>query len=104
MKATDEQYASAVVACLGACLRFKQANPDARLKFNLHWCRHVPPNGGVIGGLDQAIACGAAGNSITRRLLKAMNDGTPGGGTIIMAEAAIYTAYGIEHALTRGRN
>jgi hypothetical protein len=104
MTVTDAQYARAVVACLGACLRWRKEHPDARLKFNARWYPASSPGRGVICSLSQAIAMGAGGNGVTRELLMAMHDATPGGATIAMAEAAVFAAYGIPHALTRAKN
>jgi hypothetical protein len=42
-----------------------------------------------------------AGNSVTRKLLTAMQRAVPGGSTVLMAEYAIEQVYGIPHALTR---
>jgi hypothetical protein len=102
---TDQEYARGVLACMTACAKWKAQHPDARLKFNPIRVR-VPPGqdasecGGLIAGLDMALAHGVAGNSVTRKLLVAMDRATPrGGASIMMAEFVLEQVYGITSAL-----
>lgn len=108
MGVTDAEYERAVQACVAACAKWQAEHPDARLRFRP---LIIPPPrpglrvGGMIAGLDQALELGVAGNSLTRKLLTAIDRATPNGGaTVLMAEFAIEQVYGIQRALTRAKN
>jgi hypothetical protein len=92
-----------MMACMSAAAKWWADNPDAKLKFNpITLPRVHPGRAGVIGGLDQALELGVAGNSVTRKLLTAMNRATPNGGaTVMMAEFALEQIFGIASALHR---
>lgn len=97
--ASDAEYERAAQACLVECRRWHRANRDARLKFR---ALLLPSGaGGLISSLENALELGVAGNSVTRKLLTAMQRAVPGGSTVLMAEYAIEQVYGIPHALTR---
>jgi len=105
--ATDAQYARAVMACLTACAKWWADNPDARLKFN-PITYPAPPGakpgevGGVITSLANLLELGVAGNSVTRKMLTAIDRACPNGGaTAQMAQYAIEQVFGIRSALTR---
>jgi len=105
MKPTDADYVRGVSACITTCARWRAEHPDARLKFNpIPVC--IPTGqrgpGGLIASLDLALARGVAGNSVTRKLLVAIDRGCPrGGATVIMVELALLYVYGIRSALTK---
>lgn len=103
MTVRDAAYIRAFMAAEGACHRWKAANPDARPKFNpLPVPALAAGRGGLIGGVDQALMLGVAGNSAARKLLTAIDRAVDrGGATIQMAEYALEQVYGIKHALTR---
>lgn len=109
MTVSKEAYEQALMKCIAACAKWRAQNPDARLKFQpWSWmpkdAKKLSPDGksvAIIAGLDVAIESGAAGNSITRKLLLAIDRGTPNGGaSVLMAECAIEEVYGIKKALT----
>lgn len=103
MTRVDPRYIQAFIAAEAAARKWRREHPSAAVAF--HPLQLGPPpaagRGGVIGGVDQALALGVASDAAARELLLAIDAAVEGGATIMMAEYALERVFGLKQALAR---